>query len=96
MTARQATQAEALAGVLAIGVPLFIEALRELPAPERERQRRRCARLMATWVGERIINPKSFPFDEVSRALDVYCESIAHLAFAPGGVTAHGQHWEAS
>lgn len=96
-----------LMGLLEIAVPMWIEQVRAMPDPVRDRRRLRCLELIAY--------EKTGPDDSTDRAdiaglatgstpsrpgliaagFNALAEGLAHLAFCPGGVTWCGSHWDA-
>jgi len=85
---------ELLKLTLAAAVPIWIEQIRgDSPARRLERQKR-CGQVVAE-KGD-IIQFKSKKKGATAEAFNHLAEGLACLAFAPGGVTFFGLHFEAS
>ncbi len=82
-----------LATALAAAVPLWIEDLRREPWEHLQKRAHECAQIVAE-KGD-IILYRSKKAGQTAEAFNALAEGIACLAFAPGGVTIFGQHWEA-
>jgi hypothetical protein len=79
---------------LEAAVPLWIEKVRGLTEWERRKRRHTCAAFVGAH-GDSIM----FRTQNPQRTIDGFnrlAEGLALLAYAPGGVTAFGQHWEAA
>jgi hypothetical protein len=74
-------------------VPLLIEELKACSWEEIQERARRCSQVVAE-KGE-VILYRSKQRGESSAAFNALAEGLACLAFASGGVTAFGNHWEA-
>lgn len=81
-----------LTGMLEIAVPLWIERLR----PLNDEQRRERAQACSDVIGEHgdVILYKSKKEGETAEAFNRLAEGVACAAFAPGGITVFGNHWE--
>lgn len=75
-------------------VPLWIERHRATPEVERATRRQVCSAAVAAH-GD-ILQFKSTKAGETADVFNRLAEGLALAAFAPGGVTFHGQHWEAT
>ncbi len=84
----------ALAGMLAVAVPLWIENVRDMPWKEKLERARECSQIVAE-KGD-VILYKSKKKGETAAAFNALAEGVAILAFAPGGVTVFGMHFEAT
>lgn len=84
---------ELLAMSLSAAVPLWIEEFRHLSFDEIQKIARESAQVVAE-KGD-IIQFKSKKKGESAAAFNALARGIACLAFAPGGVTTFGSHWEA-
>lgn len=78
---------------LSAAVPLWILELQKLTPAERDERARICGDVVAE-KGD-IIQFRSKRKGETAAAFNRLAEGIACLAFAPGGVTAFGLHFEA-
>lgn len=83
----------ALAGMLAVAVPMWIEQIRDMPWEEKMERAKECAQIVAE-KGD-VILYKSKKKGETAAAFNSLAEGVAILAFAPGGVTVFGMHFEA-
>lgn len=82
-----------LPSALAAAVPLWIIEVRGYEQSVREERARICAQHIAEH-GD-VILFRSKRKGETAEAFNRLAEGLACLAFAPGGVKAFGQHWEA-
>jgi hypothetical protein len=80
----------ALLPCLALAVPLRIEELRAKPPAERVELGRRCGELIAEHGDDLLFGGKC-----ASEAWMALVTGLAACAFAPGGVSFAGLHWEA-
>lgn len=81
-----------LAGMLSLAVPLWIETMRSWTEEERMEYGRRCADIVAE-KGDVILYRGNR--GESAKAFNALAEGVAACAFAPGGVTILGLHFEA-
>ena len=82
-----------LAMSLSVAVPLWIEEFRHLSFDEIQKISNDSAQIVAE-KGD-VIQFKSTKKGESAAAFNALARGIACLAFAPGGVTTFGSHWEA-
>lgn len=82
-----------LAATLATAVPLWIMRLEQQPWSYIQERSKECAQIVAE-KGD-IIQYRSKKEGETAKAFNALAEGIAILAFAPGGVTFMGMHFEA-
>lgn len=81
-----------LAGMLSLAVPLWIEAMRNWSEEERMEYGRKCADIVAEKGDVILYRGKK---GESAAAFNALAEGVAALAFAPGGVSIFGLHFEA-
>jgi hypothetical protein len=81
-----------LGTALAAAVPLWIAQLRHCFWAEIQERSRRCSQVVAE-QGD-VILYRSKKAGGSAAAFNALAEGLACLAFAPGGVTAFGNHWE--
>lgn len=79
-----------LAASLSVAVPLWIERARSWDGSKRAERQAACAQYVAEH-GDVIL----FRAVGTAQAFNRLAEGLALLAFAPGGVTFAGGHWEA-
>ncbi len=79
---------------LSVAVPLWIDQIRGWPESHRAERRAICVDTI-TQYGD-VLLYKGKKKGESAEAFNRTAEGIALLAFAPGGVTIFGEHWEAT
>jgi len=82
-----------LESALAAAVPLWIDQLRACSDEQRAARAKECAQCVAEH-GDNILYRGKHKGD-TALAFNRLAEGLACLAFAPGGVKAFGQHWDA-
>lgn len=82
-----------LAGMLAVTVPLWIERMRRWPEESIFARAHECAQIVAEKGDVILYRGKK---GESAAAFNALAEGVAVLAFAPGGVTIFGLHFEAA
>lgn len=78
---------------LQCAVPLWIMHIKDVPFDDKQRRAEECSQIVAE-KGD-VILFKGGKRGETAAAFNALAEGIAILSFAPGGVRAFGEHWEA-
>lgn len=76
---------------LSCAVPIWIDHMRAWPWADVAAKVRECSQIIAA-KGDVL----QFGGDGAAEAFNALAQGLAALSFAPGGVTAFGEHWEAT